>query len=29
MALWSHLIAYYQQAYDLALRKAEERKKVK
>jgi hypothetical protein len=29
MALWSHFIAYYQQAYDFALRKAEERKRVK
>lgn len=26
LALWSHFIVYYQQAYDLALRKAEERK---
>ena len=26
LALWSHFIVYYQQAYDFALRKAEERK---
>lgn len=29
LALWSHFIVYYQQAYDFALRKAEERKQKK
>ncbi len=29
LALWSHFITYYQQAYDHALRKAEERKQTK